>query len=168
MSGTPEFSIGEYVQRKYDGAIGVVKRVHPYEDDFCYYVELDPATPGSEFAEDRIWAGTREAWTRFYRMHAHMESHSRDCDGDYTAGHVYEMSLAERTDQFGEITFKERVVANIVSLHASGTLSVTPEVVEWYEDTDEGFRRVEVLWCEDECPHERTWQRDHRAEAAGY
>jgi hypothetical protein len=168
VSGTPEFSIGEYVQRKFDGAIGVVKRVHPYEEDFVYYVELDPATPGSEFAEDRIWAGTREAWTRFFRMHAHMSSQSRDCDGDYSHGHVYEMTLAERTDQFGEITFKERVMGSTVSLHGTGELRVSPLGLEWHEDTEEGYRRVSVTWCEDECPHERSWQRDHRAEAMGY
>ena len=101
-------------------------------------------------------------------LHAHMTSASRDCDGDYTAGHVYEMTTQEKADQFSDLVFKDRVLANVVSLHGYGTLTVTPEGIEWREDTEEGYRAVDVRWCEDECPEERSWQRDHRAEAAGY
>ena len=85
-----EFSIGEYVQRKFDGAVGVVKRVEPYDGDFAYYVLLTdvPGATGDGSVEDNVWAGTAQAWERLHRTHAHMESYSRDCDGDYSGGAV--------------------------------------------------------------------------------
>jgi len=101
-------------------------------------------------------------------LHAHMEGSSRDCDGDYSRGHVYEMTTLEKDDQFGDLHFKQRVIGNIVSLHGHGTLTVTPERVRWHEQTEEGYSAAEITWCEDECADTRSWQRDHRAEAAGY
>jgi len=101
-------------------------------------------------------------------LHAHMTSSSRDCDGTYSGGHVYEMTTQEKAEEFGDLHFKDRVLANTVTLHGDGTLTVTPEYLRWYENTEEGYRSVDVNWCEDDCPAERSWQRDHRAEAAGY
>lgn len=98
-------------------------------------------------------------------LHAHVETDARDCDGRYTQGYVLEKTTLERDG--GDYSFKTRVLAKVVSIHGSGTLSVTPEGLSWHEDTDEGYRRVEVRWCEDEC-EECTWQRDHTAEKEGY
>ena len=157
-----DFSIGEWVQRRMDGKVGVVKKAEPYNDGHVYYVEFQDE-PGE------VWAGFTPAWDRYHRLHAHMEGSSRDCDGTYTYGHVYEMTTQERADQFGDLEFKNRVVANVMSLHAiHGTLTVTEEGVEWNEQTEEGFRTAGVRWCEDDCPDERSWQRDHRAEEMGY
>jgi hypothetical protein len=97
-----------------------------------------------------------------------VETDTADCDGRYTAGHVTEMTLEERCDLFGDIFFKERVIGSTVNLHGHGTLTVKPEGVEWREQTDEGYRHVEVTWCEEECSDTRTWKRDHRAESMGY
>lgn len=100
-------------------------------------------------------------------LHAHVETDARDYDGRYTQGYVLEKTTLERADDLGDYSFKTRVLAGVVSTHGSGTLSVTPEGLSWYEDTDEGYHRAEVRWCEDEC-EDRTWQRDHSAEAMGY
>jgi hypothetical protein len=97
-----------------------------------------------------------------------MTGSSRDCDGDYSRGHVYEMTTQEKDDQFGEHHFKRRVIGNTISIYGTGTLEVSPDGIHWHEDTDEGYRAADVRWCEDECPTERTWQRDHRAESMGY
>jgi hypothetical protein len=159
-----EFSVGEWVQRRIDGKVGVVRKAQPYNEDFVFYVDFSV----SDHTEKELWAGTTQAWTRFYRLHAHAEGSSRDCDGTYTNGHVYEMTLTERCDQFGDLHFKERVLVNTVSLHGLGTLAVRPDGLSWHEQTEEGYRASEIRWCEDDCPDERSWQRDHRAEEAGY
>jgi len=157
-----QFSVGEYVERKFDGKIGQVKKFEEYEGTFYFYVDFE----GRGRPED-LWAGTTAAWRRL-RLHAHVSTSSRDCDGDYSGGHVDEMTLEERCDQFHDLHFKERVMGNVVSLHGEGTLEVSPSGLHWREQTEEGYRAADVEWCERECEAERPWQRDHRAEAAGY
>lgn len=100
-------------------------------------------------------------------LHAHVETDARDCDGRYSQGYVLEKTTLERADDLGDYSFKTRVLAGVVSIHGSGTLSVTPDGLSWHEDTDEGYHRAEVRWCEDEC-EDCTWQRDHTAEREGY
>lgn len=100
-------------------------------------------------------------------LHAHVETDSRDCDGRYTGGHVLEMTLQERCDAMGDLHFKDRVLASVVSLHSDGTLTVSEDGMSWHERTDEGYRDAEVRWCEDDC-EDASWQRDHRAEEMGY
>lgn len=166
-----QFSVGEWVERIFDGQVGVVKRVQPgvgdAEGDFYFYVDLDPHRRVKAADED-LWAGTTGAWRRHYRWHAHVTTSSRDCDGDYSGGHVDEMTLEERCDQFGDLHFRERVAMNVVSLHGEGTLTVSSTGVHWHEQTEEGYRAADVRWCEEDCPDERSWQRDHSAERAGY
>lgn len=101
-------------------------------------------------------------------LHAHIDNRSRDCDGDYSSGYVAEMTTQEKTERYPDLAFKERVVSGVVSLHSHGVLTVKPDGVTWNEQTDEGFRAVDVEWCEDECSDKRSWQRDHRAESMGY
>jgi len=163
-----EFSIGEWVERKMDGAVGVVRKTQEYGEDLIYYVDLAPDVRRGGLLDNDLWAGNTGAWRRHFRWHAHVSSNSRDCDGDYSRGHVDEMTLQERCDQFGDLRFKERVLASTVTLHGEGTLEVTEHGLSWHEQTEEGYRAAEVTWCEDDCPDERSWQRDHRAEAAGY
>jgi hypothetical protein len=101
-------------------------------------------------------------------LHAHITTASRDCDGDYSGGHVAEMTTLEKADEFADLHFKERVLGNVVTLHGHGTLTVRPGGLSWNEQTDEGYRAAEVRWCEEGCEGERSWQRDHRAEEMGY
>ncbi len=156
-----QFSVGEWVIRRMDNQIGQVKKVQPFNDDIAYYIQFDPRDPND------LWAGTTSAWKRL-PLHAHVETESRDCDGKYTGGRVEEMTLEDRCDSFHDLHFKERVLGNIVSLHGTGTLAVTPIGFRWNEQTEEGYSFAEVTWCEDDCDDKRTWQRDHSAEAAGY
>ena len=157
-----QFSIGEYVERKVDGQIGVIRKVEPWDGDYVFYVDFD----GRNREED-LWAGTTPAWKRM-DLHAHVETDSADCDGRYTSGRVEEMTLEERCDQFWDLHFKERILGNTVSFHGTGTVEVSPSGLHWYEQTDEGYRRVDVEWCEQDCDDVRSWQRDHSAEKAGY
>jgi hypothetical protein len=161
------FSVGEYVARRFDGKVGKVMRMERYDDQWLYYVQFD-VRDKTEDNPDGTWAGTEQAWRRRDTLHAHADRRSRDCDGDYSAGNVYEMTLEERCDAFGDLRFKERVMGSVVSLHGYGTLTVKPEGMDWDEQTEEGFVAVAVEWCEDECSDTRSWQRDHRAEAMGY
>lgn len=156
-----KFSIGEYVTRRMDGRVGVVKRIEPYGDEWLVYVQFDKRDA------DDVWGGTEQAWVR-NPLHAHVTTESADCDGRYSSGRVEEMTLLERCDQFGELAFKDRVMSSVVTMHGHGELKVTPYRLEWHEQTDEGYRAADVEWCSDEgCPN-RSWQRDHSAEAAGY
>jgi hypothetical protein len=164
----PEFSIGEWVERRIDGAVGRVKKVQAYDGDFVFYVDLEAATRRGPVSQDDLWAGTTVAWRRHHRLHAHVSTRSRDCDGTYTGGYVAEMTLEERCDRNGDLHFQQRMIGHAVTLHGYGRLDVTPNGVEWYEDTDEGSHAVDMVWCSDECDAERPWQRDHRAEEMGY
>lgn len=101
-------------------------------------------------------------------LHAHWTSAARDCDGLYEQGGVYEMTTLEQGDDLAAYSFKTRVLASTVNLAGSGVLNVTEDGLTWSEATDEGYRAANVRWCEDECDDERTWQRDHTAERAGY
>ena len=165
---SPEFSVGEWVERKIDGKVGVVKKIQPYEEAYSYAVDLSPDSRRGGLLDIDLWSGTAQAWRRHFRWHAHVSTNSRDCDGDYSRGHIDEMTLEERCDRYGDLRFKDRVLTSVVNPHGHGTLEVTPEHLSWYEQTEEGYRAAEVAWCEDECPAMRSWQRDHRAEAAGY
>ena len=162
------FSVGEWVERKMDNKVGVVKKIQPYEEEPLFYVDLAPDSRRGGLLDDDLWAGKTGAWRRHFRWHAHISANSRDCDGDYSSGRVDTMTLEERCDRYGDLHFKERVLANTVSLHGHGTLQVTPDGISWHEQTEEGYRAAEITWCEDDCLPERSWQRDHRAEAAGY
>lgn len=158
------FAIGEWVERKFDGRIGKVLRIDQYDGADLYCVDLDPQRPANE----DVWSGSAGAWDSVFRVHGHATSRSRDCDGDYSGGSTYEMTAQERTDQFGDLMFKERVIGSVVTAHGHGNLAVTPDGIEWHEETEEGFHEVSVRWCEDECAGGTPWRRDHRAEAAGY
>lgn len=165
-----QFSIGEWVKRRMDGKIGQVVKAEAYDGDFVFYVDLDAEGRRGAPADTDLWAGTTPAWERASNLHAHEDRQSQDCDGRYTSGQVYEMTLEERCDPygFGDLHFKQRVVSNAISVHAlRGKLDIDEDGFEWEERTEEGYRAVQIRWCEDTCS-DRSWQRDHSAEAAGY
>lgn len=162
---SPAFSVGEYVTRSIDRKFGQVKKVQWHNGTWIFYVFFDDADK-TEDNPDGWWGGLAQAWKR-QNLHAHVDTGSRDCDGTYSGGHVEQMTLEERCDSMGDLHFKDRVLAGVVSLHGTGRLKVTPEGLEWFEQTDEGYRAADVRWCEDDC-EEASWQRDHRAEEMGY
>lgn len=159
------FIVGEWVTRRTDGVVGIVRGVQEYNDGPLYRVELQRPRISPE---ENTVLGSEGAWDRLHKVHAHVTTSSRDCDGDYRSGRSVELTAEERCDSFGDISFKERVIANVITVHGYGTLSVTPEGVEWGENTEEGYRMASVEWCEDNCPNVKPWHRDLRAEAAGY
>lgn len=162
-----KFLMGERVVRIMDGLEGKVVRMEPYGDTFLYAVDLG-REPMEGFTDD-IWSGTEEAWRRARTLHAHVETNSRDCDGDYRKGYVDFLTTTERVSDFGEMEFKERVMVSAVSVHAEhGTLEVTATGLEWRQPTEEGYSSTSVTWCEQEDCDRSSYQRDFRAEAAGY
>lgn len=112
-------------------------------------------------------------------IHAHVETYSTDCDGPMSSGYLMAMNDNEKRSDYGDIEFHHRVVTRVVntySIFTEGTLKVQNEGdngirLNWSEVTEEGGRSVEALICDDEtCLYddEGFWQRDHRAEEAGY
>ena len=120
-------------------------------------------------------------------LHAHIESYTTDCDGPLSRDYVLTMNDEERAEataanginDFSDIHFHERVVNHLVntySIFQSGRLEVTSGEgsdyvvrMEWQEDTDEGYRQMSAIICEDEnCDTGEAHYRDHRAEEMGY
>lgn len=167
MSDNPKFLVGEPVERIVDGLVGKVVRVDPWHNGgFAYAV--DPSREPMQGHADDIWSGTEGAWRSMRRGHAHVVQNSRDCDGDYEHRHVDRPNALERTEEFGDLAFKERVMGSVVSLHAEGALTVTPEGMHWNQPTDEGYVHTEVWWCDEDDCDDKSTQRDFRAESMGY
>ena len=159
------FIVGEWVERRWDKTIGIVRSIERYDDEVFYYVELQRLG----FApEDNTVVGSEGAWQRHHRVHAHVSTRSRDCDGEQSRGHTAELTDEERCDSFGDLSFKNGVIANAITIHGYGTLEVEPEYVDWHEETDEGSRWTNIQWCEEACGEIRPWFRDLEAEKAGY
>lgn len=159
-----EFLIGEWVERRTDGAIGIVIGVEQYDGEYLFRVRLQRS--GDPTLNEVL--GTTAAWDHYHRVHAHVVWSSADCDGRYSGGRVEHPVSTERTNQFGDLHFKERLLGDVVSFHRHGTVTVTPDGFTWHCDTDEGHEHTVVEWCEDEGCDDKRWQRDHRAEAMGY
>lgn len=167
MNSTPKFLVGEPVVRITDGLVGKVVRVDPWhEGGWAYAVDLG-REPMQGFADD-IWSGTEGAW-RSALPHAHVSTQSQDCDGRYLHEHVDRPNSIERTEEFGDLHFKERILGNIVSFHAEdGTLTVNPGALYWNQPTDEGYTSTHVVWCEQDDCDDKATQRDFSAERMGY
>lgn len=104
------------------------------------------------------------------KLHAHVESRSRDCDGTYDRSYVTVIDDGE-----DEYDFEGRLLRSVVSTCGlGGKLEVTRFEeddtfrLSWAEPTEEGFSNVEATTCRDECDEAATTFRDHTAEAAGY
>lgn len=113
-------------------------------------------------------------------LHAHVSTASSDCDGPMYRDYVTELNSDEIAsheaaeargyNDFHDLEFKARVLANAVSFHADDAeIHVFPEGFRYSEPTDEGYRSQEVRWCEDEsCDPNSYSQRDVYAEMMGY
>lgn len=100
--------------------------------------------------------------------HAHVSSQARDCDGTYLKDWTEVPTTEERTSEYGDLEFQERVLASIVTLHGYGELRVQPEFLSWVEETEEGYRSVDVTWCDSDTCDRTSSQRDLTAESMGY
>lgn len=111
-------------------------------------------------------------------LHAHVSSTSADCDGRYDRDYITwlnddemaEHQKAQGVNDFHDLHFKERVLGGIVSFspdHDAAEVRIHRNGFRYNEPTDEGYRYVEVTWCEDDCEDPDTY-RDHTAEAMGY
>lgn len=112
-------------------------------------------------------------------LHAHVDRSSRDCDGPMYDSYVVafnEAEIAERdqsggVNDFSDIHFMNRVFVNEAGPYAVSQASITidEQGFEYHEDTDEGYRKSSVRWCEDEdCDPNFTSHRDVFAEMMGY
>lgn len=163
MSGN-KFVAWEFVERISDGAVGQVRAIYRHADDtWTYGVKLEHV-PGQN---DYVTVG-EGALRRYHRIHAHVNSDSRDCDGTYLKSHTEVLTTEERCSRYGDLYFKDRVVTSIISLHGHGTLKVESEGCVWDEPTEEGHRLIVVTWCDDEDCDRTGSQRDLTAESMGY
>lgn len=112
-------------------------------------------------------------------LHAHVSKSARDCDGPIYDEYIISLTDEERArseaangvNDFTDIEFRNRVLTSIVSVYATqqGRMDVNEGGFKWHEDTDEGYRAAEVVWCEDEsCDPAYTSHRDVYAEMMGY
>ena len=110
-------------------------------------------------------------------LHAHVVTHSSDCDGALTREYVRTQTVEEKADEFGEIHFRDRMaglVVNTFSILYSGNLHVYRNgeggevTLVWSEQTEEGGINTTVTFCDSECNPEYEAYRDHRAESMNY
>lgn len=112
-------------------------------------------------------------------LHAHIDRTATDCDGRLDQSYIMTPNDEERADDLGDVAFHWRVIGQIVNTYSildKGHLDVTrldggaaDVMVEWSEDTEEGYVMVTGRFCEDEdCDLGEHSQRDHSAEAMGY
>ncbi len=154
-----EFLIGEYVERIFDNAVGIITEIQEYDGGLVYKVDF-------KRMEGDEWIGAPSAWRRHHRVHAHVTTRSRDCVGEYSRGHVDVTTIEERCRSYGDQDFMQRVISSVVSVYAEqGTLKVTKRGAHWYERTEEGYTSTTIKWCEDDCTNDKAW---FRAEEAGY
>lgn len=86
------------------------------------------------------------------KLHAHIVSESRDCDGTHYSRRIDRPTDEERESTFGDLEFKHRIMGDVVSVIAvDGTLRVEKDRLSWHENTEEGYRTGDVDWCEDDC-----------------
>lgn len=102
--------------------------------------------------------------------HAHVDRVARDCDGEYRSGYVTEPTAEERCSEFGDTEFRQRAIMDIINTRTpKGTLEIMDDLVQWYEETEEGYRNMTLMFCtQDHCPTEEAYSRDMQAEKAGY
>jgi hypothetical protein len=122
-------------------------------------------------------------------LHAHIDTSARDCDGPLDTCSVTRpvhlrdlprdvIAIGERWWETVEVyDFWSRMVSIQVHPyvdHGEATMSLTRDSGGMYtftqaRPTDEGFHHEITRLCRDaECAYERSYQRDHYAEAAGY
>lgn len=108
-------------------------------------------------------------------LHAHIDRSQQDCDGPTYDSHVEIFNDDERAEagkpfnDFSDLHFKERILGNAVSFHAEeAAVQISAGGFSYHEITDEGYRRVDVRWCEDDCDTNERSHRDVFAEQMGY
>lgn len=112
-------------------------------------------------------------------LHAHVDTASADCDGPMYREYVVTLNdeeiamheAANGVNDFHEYAFKARVLDSQVSWSPmeDAEAHFTSDGFTYHEPTDEGYRRSEVRWCEEEgCDPEAYSQRDVYAEMMNY
>lgn len=111
-------------------------------------------------------------------LHAHLDRTATDCDGRLDDSRVLTQTDDEKAGEFGDIEFHNRMVGSIVntySILSTGNLKVirlgdaAPDVmIEWSEQTEEGYVHAVIRFCEVECDLDESSHRDHFAEMMGY
>lgn len=162
MSGN-KFIANEYVERIRDGAVGRVRGLYLMSDDtWIYGVRF-----GKTFV-DEYQVYEEDKLRPHVHTHAHVSSQARDCDGTYLKDWTEVPTTEERTSEYGDLDFKNRVIAGVISLSGHGTLTVASESCSWHERTEEGYRHVEITWCDSDTCDRTSSQRDLTAESMGY
>lgn len=90
-----------------------------------------------------------------HNISAQVETEARDCDGMHSRHTEYLMEDEEKTSEYGDLDFFERVLGYTVSTGAeAGTLSVRQDenglpVFDWSERTEEGYNSKTVRFTKE-------------------
>jgi hypothetical protein len=124
------------------------------------------------------------------QLHAHIAYHGADCDGptgrdwveELTVDEAHEAAtyedyvragLATAARDDSEYLFKTRVMSMCISYYVDPAcrptaVQITNDGLTVDKDTEEGYSRYEVQWCDDDCNAEARGAYDRFAEAMGY
>lgn len=84
-----------------------------------------------------------------HTLHAHISTESVDCDGNQVSTHTEFMNDDEFMSPYGDLDFKGRIATNTISWVEDGRLTTDDTCMVWHCETDEGYNRTFVQWCED-------------------
>lgn len=109
-------------------------------------------------------------------LHAHISTATSDCDGPMYRDYVVflnddEKAEHERQDgvnDFHDLHFKSRILGDMVSFHSTCNVVIQETGFTVGEQTEEGYRNAQAVWCEDEECTPAYSQRDIYAEMMGY
>ena len=99
-----------------------------------------------------------------FPMHAHITREVQDCDGRYVISHT-----GVNEDEVDDLEFQHQVTADVIETGVYATLRVSPNELDWYQPTEEGYVHVVVRWCEyPKCRDSGREFRDPTAESMGW
>ena len=151
MTLMSKFIVGEYVVRRFDGTIGIVREVEEVPGlPTCYVVEM-PGDPG----DDNLACGAEVAWTPV-RTHAHITTTWFDTNDQpiEIASWVDTQTAGERRSGPDGMEFKLRVIRSITEELVDQFLTLNQNehgvfITTW----DETGSRTTILvtWCDEDC-----------------
>ena len=105
--------------------------------------------------------------------HAHIERAAQDCDGLYERTNIEHPLDDEDEDDFRSRVYRMCLPHNSDLVDPNGRgfgveVVFTTNRFHWAAPTDDGFRSVEVAFCDGPCGGDKPTFRDHTAEKAGY
>lgn len=163
-----KFIVGEYVVRRFDGTVGVVREVQENPGlPVCYVVEM-PGDPG----DDNLACGAEMAWTPV-RTHAHITQTWLDPEDQplAIASWIATQSVEERCSGPDGTAFKRNVIrcaTEELPVDQYLTLNQNPcgiNIRVW--DPIGSSTAFLVVWCDEDCGYDYQCDCDFAEEVTG-